>query len=139
MSRHTLTPPLRRALAIDAIASAAFGVDLCLFATPLSAWMQIAESGLFWVGAFCLLYAAVLARLLSHATLPRLALWSVVIGNFAWAAGSAALAFSGWIDPNGLGTAFILVQGAIVFGFAELQWVALRRAPRVDGLQQVPA
>lgn len=53
----------------------------------------------------------------------------MVVVNLLWAIDSIALLFTGWIDPNGLGVAFVVAQAVVVFGFAELEYVGLRRMP----------
>jgi hypothetical protein len=54
-----------------------------------------------------------------------------VIGlNFAWVAASALVLVTGWIQPNTLGIAFVIVQAAAVALLAELQ-ITGRRRPAV--------
>jgi hypothetical protein len=52
----------------------------------------------------------------------------VIVTNVLWAIDSALLAMSGWVEPNALGYAFIIMQALVVVAFAELQYVGLRRS-----------
>jgi len=52
----------------------------------------------------------------------------VIAINAAWVAGSVLLLLSGRIEPNILGYAFILGQALAVAGFAEMQYVGLRKS-----------
>jgi hypothetical protein len=38
------------------------------------------------------------------------------------------LLFTGWVDPTGIGQAFVVFQALVVAGFAEMQYLALRRS-----------
>ena len=48
--------------------------------------------------------------------------------NAVWTLDSVLLLFSGWIEPNGLGYAFVIGQAVIVGVFAELEIIGIRRA-----------
>lgn len=128
MSTLHLSPLLRFALKLDALATAATGAAMLLFAAPLVALLQLPAPLLQGAAAFMLAYAAVLAWLLRRPTLPRWAVWTVIVGNALWAIDCAFLAFAGGLAPSALGVAFLLLQAAIVAGFAELQFVGLRRS-----------
>ncbi|MGL1423590.1 hypothetical protein ACSTJ1_00165, partial [Vibrio parahaemolyticus] len=63
---------------------------------------------------------------------PRLGVWAIIIVNAVWAIESVLLLFSGWVHPNALGQVFIVAQALMVAGFAELQFIGLRRTgPRI--------
>jgi hypothetical protein len=52
-----------------------------------------------------------------------------VIGiNALWVADSVLLLLGGWVNPTGLGYAFVLFQAAVVAGFADAQYLGLRRS-----------
>jgi hypothetical protein len=74
-------------------------------------------------------YAVGLVMLGNRARVPASGARIVIGGNLVWAAACVLLLFSGWVDPNGLGVAFILVQIVAVLVFAELQAMALRASP----------
>ncbi|MCX8004828.1 MAG: hypothetical protein N2688_07700 [Burkholderiaceae bacterium] len=116
---------LRRALAADAIVSAATAL-LMLFGAPLLAdLLRLPETLLRFAGLALLPYVAFVAYAIRRPA--RGAVWTVIACNVAWAAGCAWLIASGWIAPNALGTAFVVVQAVAVLVFAELQYLGLRR------------
>lgn len=118
---------LRLALRLDAAASGALGV-VSLVAAPAVSDLLGASPGAFRaVGAFLVVYAAGLAALAGLRTIPRPAAWTVVVGNLAWALATGVLAFAVH-DLTTLGTLVVLAQALAVAGFADLQWVGLRRS-----------
>ncbi len=52
----------------------------------------------------------------------------MIVLNVVWAVDCALLLLSGWVQPTTLGVAFVLIQAAGVLIFAELQFMALRKA-----------
>jgi hypothetical protein len=75
-------------------------------------------------------YAAFVALIATRGQVHRGAVWAIVIINALWALDSIILLFTGWVAPNLLGYGFIIVQAVVVALFAELQFLALRRAPQ---------
>jgi hypothetical protein len=128
MSRLTMTPFLRNALVLDAVASALVGLPMAAVAHPLGAALGLPPPLLFWAGVLCLPYAALLAMMSRETTVSIAAIRTVVIGNALWVLGCLALAFAGWVLPTALGVAFLLAQAVFVGLFAELQWMGWRRA-----------
>lgn len=116
---------LRRALAADAIVSAATGLAMLFGAAPLAELLRLPEGLLRFGGLALLPYVAFVAYAVKHPS--RAAVWTIIGCNVAWAAGCALLLVSGWIAPNALGVAFVVVQAAAVLLFAELQVMGLRR------------
>jgi hypothetical protein len=119
---------LRFALILDAVATFVTAAAMLFFAPALQAWLNLPVGLLIGAGVFMLGYAAVVAALSRRATLPRWAVWTIIVGNALWAIECVALAFLGVFAPSALGVAFLLVQAGIVAGFAELQYVGLRRS-----------
>jgi hypothetical protein len=122
------TPFLRRVLMLDAAATGATGLLMTFFASTLTGLLAIPGGLLFYAGLILLPYALLVAWLARRHTLPRWAIWAVIVTNVLWAIDSVLLAMSGWIEPNALGLAFIIMQALVVVAFAELQYVGLRRA-----------
>jgi hypothetical protein len=119
---------LRFALVADAIASGATGLAMALFSGALSALLNLPAPLLFYAGLILVPYAAAIAYLSRRKVLPRWAVFAVIVCNVLWAVDSVILAFSGWVAPSALGYAFILMQALVVFAFAEMQYVGLRRS-----------
>ena len=120
---------LRFALRLDAVATAATGGAMLLFTTEMESLLHLPAVLMTYAGLFLLGYAAVIAVLSRRDTLPRWAVWTVIVGNALWATDCAALAFLGILAPSALGIGFLLMQAVVVAGFAELQYFGLRRSP----------
>jgi hypothetical protein len=52
----------------------------------------------------------------------------MVLLNLVWAVASLVLLVTGLVDPSGLGIAFVVAQALIVAGFADVQFIGLRRS-----------
>lgn len=126
--RVTVSSWLRWGLRVDAVASAGTGLAFSLFAHPISTWFHLPAVGVFGVGLFCLLYAAIIGRMSLRTRLPRWAVWAVIGGNAIWAVDSVLLLTLDIIAPNQWGQVFVLTQAAVVFGFAEWQFLGMRRS-----------
>lgn len=119
---------LRRALWIDVLFSGVAGVAMGAGHALLAPLLGLPEGLLVGAALVCLAWAAALGALARRPHMPRSLVWCVILGNGAWVAASIALLAFGWVQPSGLGTAFLVVQAVAVGGFAELQWWAMRRA-----------
>lgn len=128
MNTLHVSPLLRFALTLDAVATAVTGATLLPFADELAHLLGLPVALLSGAAAFMLVYALVLGLLWRRATLPRWAVWTIIVGNALWALDCAALAFVGGLAPTTLGVAFLLVQALAVAAFAELQYFGLRRS-----------
>jgi hypothetical protein len=118
---------LRRTLWLDAAVSGATGAVMWLGADVLQAWLAL-PSTLFRVAGLSLLpFCGVLIGLASRPHVARSAIVAVIVSNALWVVASVALLVSGEVAPTMLGYAFVIVQAVAVIGFAELQWVGLRR------------
>jgi hypothetical protein len=90
-------------------------------------------SGLiFWAGIACVPFVAVLAVIVRAGAAPAGVIPAIVALNFAWVAGSLYVAFGPSFTPSLLGQVFVCAQAAMVFLFAELQVIGLRRGPSRD-------
>ncbi|UGV27455.1 hypothetical protein E0H22_18265 [Rhodopseudomonas boonkerdii] len=119
---------LRRAIQIDAVVSGAMALLLTFAAGMLAPLLQLPEALLLESGLFLIAYVALIGWLGLRATMPRLLVLAVIIGNAAWTLGSIGLLFSGAVSPNLLGQLFIAAQAIAVGVFAELQFVGLRKS-----------
>lgn len=119
---------LKRALQADAVASAASGLLMFAGAGVLDGVTGLPTELLRYAGLFLLPYAALVGWMGFKASLPRWLVWTVILGNLAWAAESVLLVFSAWVAPTAYGIAFVLAQAFVVALFAELQFFGLRRS-----------
>ena len=123
------TPFLRFALLGDAAASGATGLLLAAGAGALAPLLGLPEDLLRVAGLVLLPYAAFVAWLGTRSGgAPRNAVCAVVAINLLWALDSVLLLALGPVEPNDLGTAFVLAQALVVLGFCAMQWTALRGA-----------
>jgi hypothetical protein len=123
---------LRYALIGDAVASGATGLLLTAGAGLLSGLLGLPQDLLFHAGLFLLPYAAAVAFIGTREAARRTAVWGVILLNGLWVIKSIALLLTGWVSPTTLGTAFVVAQAVVVLGFAEAQYIALRRTPRAS-------
>lgn len=118
---------LRCALWIDVLFSGVAGVAMGAGHTLLVPVLGLPEGLLIGAALVCLVWAAALVALARRPHIARSLVWGVVLGNGAWVAESIALLTLGWVQPSGLGTAFLVALAVAVGVFAELQWWAMRR------------
>lgn len=119
---------LRRAIQIDAVVSGAMALLLTFAAGMLAPLLQLPEALLLESGLFLIAYVALIGWLGLRATMPRLLVLAIIVGNAAWTLGSIGLLFSGAVSPNLLGQLFVAAQAIAVGVFAELQFIGLRRS-----------
>jgi hypothetical protein len=118
---------LRNVLFVDAASCLATGALQVAFTQTLAELLNLPAPLLLGTGVFLLAYAAVAAFVATRSPIPRGLVWLFVAGNFAWAAGCAALLVARPLAPTLLGQAWVIAQAATVVVLAELQWTGLRR------------
>ena len=117
---------LKGALTADALVSGGIA-GLQLFGSQtLASWLALPQPLLNATGAFLVPYAVVLLGLARSATVGSLLIWVIVLGNVGWAFGCIALLAFGALITGYLGTAFLLVQAAVVLMFAVLEYKGLQ-------------
>jgi hypothetical protein len=126
-ARAASTTFLRRALALDAVASGATALLVIAAASPLEGLLGLPEALLRGAGLVLIPYVAFVIYAAAREALPALAVWAIVAANVLWAAASGLLLLSGWVAPNVLGYAFVIAQAVVVALLGELQYVGLAR------------
>ncbi len=121
---------LRFALLGDAVASGATGLLMAAGSGALSGLLGLPQTLLLYAGLFLLPYAAIVGYVGTRPTVSRGAVWTIVAINALWVVESIVLLASGWVAPTTLGYAFVVFQAVVVFAFAELQFMGLRKTPR---------
>jgi len=121
---------LRRTLWLDAAVSGATGLVMWLGADLLQAWLALPAMLFRGAGVSLLPFCALLIALAMRPELARGAIVAIIVANALWVVASIALLVSGQVAPTMLGYAFVVGQAVGVLGFAELQWVGLRRIDR---------
>lgn len=119
---------LRRVLLVDAAVTGANGLAYLAGAALLDDVLDVSAGVLRPVGAFLVAFAAVLAVVATRRPIPGSAVRELMAGNAAWVLASLGVAATGALDANGVGTAWIVLQAAVVAGFVALQrWALTRR------------
>ncbi|PSJ61650.1 hypothetical protein C7I85_09575 [Mesorhizobium soli] len=124
----TVSPFIRNALLLDAVASGATALLAIAGAPFLSPLLELPAPLLFWAGVVLVPFVALLVATARRKTVRRMVLIDIIAINALWVAASFGLLFSSLVSPNALGIAFICVQAIAVALFAELQFIGMRRA-----------
>ena len=119
---------LRRALQADAIFSGASALLLVTAEGFFASLLNLPETFLRNTGLVLVVYAALVGFLGTRGMMSKAAVWTVIAVNVIWAIDSFILLVSGWVLPNLLGQAFIVMQAVAVGVFAELQLIGLRKS-----------
>lgn len=122
------SPFLRRALQIDAIFSGAAALMLVFGAGFLASLLNLPETFLRNTGLVLLAFTLGVGYLASREMMSKAAVWAVIAINAVWTIDSIVLLASGWVSPNLLGQAFIVMQAVAVGVFAELEFIGLRKS-----------
>jgi hypothetical protein len=120
---------LRIVLAADAAVCGLSGAGLAFDGGLVAGPLGLPAAVLQPIGEGLIVYALLLAWLASRPSLPRAVVWTLVALNVAWAVESVTLPMLGWAQPNGVGLTLLLVQAAGALLVADLQFLALKRAP----------
>lgn len=113
---------LRRVLWLDAISGLGMGVSHLALAGPLSGLTGIPSTWLQVVAVVVFCPAALSAWLASRVSTPTTGVRMLAAGNFAWVAASLWVAFGAGLTLTPLGLGWVLLQAAVVFVLAEIEW-----------------
>ena len=117
---------LRFALKLDAAVTGANALAYLAAFALLDGLLGIDAGVLVAVGAFLAVYAALVYRLATSATMPHAAVVGVIAANALWAVDSLIALGLDWFTPTTLGQVVIAVQAVGVAAFAALQYLGLR-------------
>jgi len=126
-TRNSPSKLLRQVLLADAATSGAIGLLMMLGAGLFEQLLGLPAELSRYAGISLLPFAAFLIYLAKRENLSPPAIWAVIILNVLWTADSILLLLSGWIEPTGLGNAFVLFQAFGVAMFAGLEYLGLRK------------
>jgi hypothetical protein len=118
--------PLRNVLVLDAIASGATGLLAIVVSGLLERLLELPAALLLGAGLVLVPYVLFVIYTATRPAIPRAAVWAIVVANATWAIASVLLLLSGWVAPNALGVAFVLVQAGVVALLGQLQYMGLR-------------
>ena len=127
LAARSAEPPvmLRRFLALDALVTGANSVAYLVASGPLARFLGVGSGLLLELGLFLAVYAGAVGWLASRRKPAALPVWVVIEVNIAWATVSCA-APALWLNPSTAGAVWVVLQAAVVAGFAALQYVSLR-------------
>lgn len=111
---------INRILAADAATCALMGLALTAAPGGFADLLGLPEPLLFTAGAALIPIALFMATLARQARPWAAGVALVVAGNLGWVAASAAL--FAFVTPNMLGTAFVVLQAAVVALFAAAEY-----------------
>lgn len=120
---------LRRALALDAIASSATGALCIIGAGFLAPILGFPADFLRTAGLILIPFVIFIAWLAMQRTPTRATVVLLIGMNLIWVADSFILLLGDWFAPTALGIAFVVAQALAVLAFAALQWMGLKRSP----------
>lgn len=123
-----ITPFLRKTLLLDASVSGAAAVLMIAGAHLLEPVLNLPAPLLFWAGVVIVPFVAILLFAARQPQVPYPVLIYVIAANALWVVACFGLLLTGWVSPSLMGVAFVIAQALTVALFAELQFVALRRA-----------
>lgn len=126
---------LRTILLVDGIVSGAMGLLFIAGAGILDGAFDLPTAFLRIVGVVLLPWFVLLAVIATRRAINRSAVRFVIGVNLAWVAASILLPFTGWVEPNALGVAFIIVQALAVIAFALVQSATQMDALPVAGMR----
>jgi hypothetical protein len=118
---------LRRVLIADAIIGVPTGLMMGLAAQPLSGLLNIPANFLFYVGWLLVAIAVGVGVAGTRTSINRAAVWAIIVINTIWVFESFAILALGWIQPNILGTSFVVFQGLVVAALTVLEYRGLRQ------------
>jgi hypothetical protein len=130
---------LRYSLIADGLASGAMGLLLLAGGGLLAGLLGLPEGLIRGAGLVLLPFAGGVLWL-GRELRPNPAGVKAVIGvNIAWFVSSVLLLVAGWVQPSGLGIAFVIAQALAVAVLAELQYLGWRRVSRRAATAPAPA
>lgn len=118
---------LRRVLIADAIIGVPTGLMMGLAAQPLSGLLNIPANFLFYVGWLLVAIAVGVGVAGTRTSINRAAVWAIIVINTIWVFESFAILALAWIQPNILGTSFVVFQGLVVAALTVLEYRGLRQ------------
>lgn len=113
---------LRQLLIIDALTCLATGALLVAASAPLAELLGLPAKLLSYAGLVLFPCAALMGAAARTRAAPLV--WLVILGNFAWAAASVAVAHI--YDPTRVGMVFVLAQAVVVAALGILEFRARR-------------
>ncbi len=120
--------PLRLALRLDAVVTAANGAAYFAGASLLDGTLGLDAALLRGTAAFLLAFAAIVWLVATRERISPVAAAAVAGANALWVLDSLALVALDWGTPTTAGAVWAVMQAGVVGAFAALQVAGIRRA-----------
>lgn len=124
----TVTPFLRNALLLDAVASGTTALLVIAGAGMLEPLLGLPSQFMTWAGIALVPFIVMLVVVARRQTTSRMVLVDIIAINALWVVGSFAVLIFAPFEPSLLGILFVTAQALAVALFAELQFIGLRRS-----------
>jgi hypothetical protein len=119
---------LRGVLFADAATCAACGLLLSAGGAFLQNLTGLPVSIMFYAGLSLFPFAAFLVYVATRKSISKPAVWAIIGLNLLWTIDSFLLLVSGYTAPTAFGYVFVIFQALGVLIFADLEFIALRKA-----------
>ncbi|MFF0307303.1 hypothetical protein ACFYSC_07740 [Streptosporangium sp. NPDC004379] len=119
---------LRLAMRLDAVVTGVNGLAYLALAGPINDLLGLPVGLQRGIGAFLAVYGVAVWLAAVPARISRTAAGAVIAVNLVWTVVSVAELAMGGLGVTTLGAVWVLMQAAVVGGFAALQFLGLRRA-----------
>ncbi|WP_416898917.1 MAG: hypothetical protein ACMVY4_04080 [Minwuia sp.] len=123
------TARLRNVLLLDAGICTVFGLICVAAAGSIAAATALPADLIFWAGLALFPTAAFMAVTALQTPPKRALVWLVLLGNEGWILGSIAILVFGFVEPNGLGYAFVIAQAVAIMPIVLLEYMGAKRLP----------
>jgi hypothetical protein len=119
---------LRYVLWADAATCAACGLLLSIGGAVLQNLSGLPASLMFYAGISLFPFAAFLVYAATRKSISKTFIWLIIGLNLLWTIDSLLLLVSGYVAPSVPGYVFVILQATGVLAFADLEFIALRKA-----------
>ncbi len=119
---------LRCVLFADAATCLACGLLLSAGGGFLQNLLGLPVSLMFYAGLSLFPFAAFLVYAATRKSISKTAIWAIIGINLLWTIDSFLLLASGYAAPTAFGYIFVIFQAIGVLIFADLEFIALRKA-----------
>ena len=119
---------LRSVLFADAATCAACGLLLSAGSALLQNLSGLPASLMFYAGLSLFPFTVFLLYAATRKSLSKTLVWLIIGLNLLWTIDSFLLLVSGYVEPTVFGYVFVVFQAIGVLVFADLEFIALRKA-----------
>lgn len=119
---------LRYVLFADTATCLACGLLLTIGGGYLENLLGLPVNLMFYAGLSLFPFAAFLVYAATRKSISKTIIWAIVGINLLWTIDSFLLLISGYAAPTNFGYAFVILQAVGVLMFADLEFIAMKKA-----------